>query len=222
LTNLNIFETAYRSRQRARWTATVAVTAVLLSALWLSAIVSEAFPSTLAAGLPRVGEYFQKLMPDPRWAALFSGTQTEGSVAYWFYRWDKWLYLLFETSQMAALATFGGATLAFLLCFPVASNLAPNRAIYTIFRRGLELFRTVPDIVYALILVWAVGVGPLASPDRTSPGPSTSIRPPSIASLTDSRLMLLFCSAQPHSPLQARKRLCVARRLAWRQLGHSG
>ena len=30
------------------------------------------------------------------------------------------------------------------------------------FRRGLELFRTVPDIVYALILVWAVGVGPLA------------------------------------------------------------
>ena len=30
------------------------------------------------------------------------------------------------------------------------------------FRRVLELFRTVPDIVYALILVWTFGVGPLA------------------------------------------------------------
>ncbi len=135
---------------------------MLLPALWLSAYVSEAFPATLAAGLPRVGEYFHKLVPDLRWAVLLAGTQTEGSVAYWFYRWDKWLWLLFETSQMAALSTFGGATLAFLLCFPAASNLAPNRAVYAVFRRGLELFRTVPDIVYALILVWAVGVGPLA------------------------------------------------------------
>ena len=78
------------------------------------------------------------------------------------YRLDSWLWLLFETSQMAALATLGGAAVALLLCFPAAPNLAPNRATHFAFRRVLELFRSVPDIVYALILVWTFGVGPLA------------------------------------------------------------
>src|SRR4051794_25686427 len=156
------FETAFRARRRARWLAWLVALAVLLPALWVSAQVSEAYPSSLAAGLPRVGEYFAKLVPDLRWASLFGGTETEGSIAYWFYRLDKWLWLLFETSQMAALATLGGAVCGFLLCFPAAANLAPNRTVYLLFRRGLELFRTVPDIVYALILVWAFGVGPLA------------------------------------------------------------
>ena len=135
---------------------------MLLVALALSVWMSEAFPAKLAAGLPRVGEYFGKLVPDLKWGALFRGVATEGSVAYWFYRLDSWAWLLFETSQMAALATVAGGALALLLCFPAASNLAPNRTVFTLFRRGLELFRTVPDIVYALILVWAVGIGPLA------------------------------------------------------------
>ena len=49
--------------------------------------------------------------------------------------------------------------MALLLCFPAARNLAPNSATYFVFRRLLELFRCVPDIVYALILVWTFGVG---------------------------------------------------------------
>ena len=40
--------------------------------------------------------------------------------------------------------------------------MQPNRAVHFAFRRVLELFRSVPDIVYALILVWTFGVGPLA------------------------------------------------------------
>ena len=156
------FHNAFAARRQRR-VSLLAVTLVGLgAALLVSAWVSEAYPSSLAAGLPRVTEYFRKLTPDLRWHSLFGGTQTEGSVAFWFYRLDSWLWLLFETSQMAALATFGGAALALLLCFPAAANLAPNRAVYLVFRRGLELFRTVPDIVYALIFVWAVGVGPLA------------------------------------------------------------
>ena len=94
---------------------------------------------------------------------LFAGTDTQGSLAYWMYRLDIWLWLLFETSQMAALATLSGARRSrLLLCFPAAANLAPNRAVHFVFRRVLELFRSVPDIVYALILVWTFGVGPLA------------------------------------------------------------
>src|ERR1700749_30148 len=63
---------------------------------------------------------------------------------------------------MAALATFSGGAVALLLCFPAPHNLAPNRTVHFAFRRVLELFRSVPDIVYALILVWTFGVGPLA------------------------------------------------------------
>ena len=156
------FEAAYAQRRRARLTAWGLWVAVLVPALLASAWISDATPGNLVAGLPRAGEYFGKLVPDLRWPVLFAGPAQEGSVAYWFYRLDSWAWLLFETSQMALLATLGGAVLAFLLCFPAAANLAPNRTVYVVCRRGLELFRTVPDIVYALILVWAVGVGPLA------------------------------------------------------------
>jgi len=155
-------ETAFQARRRARLIGGLAGGAALFAALLLSAWVSEVYPSSLIAGAPRIGEYFGKLLPDLRAPVLFAGTQVQGSLAYWMYRLDSWLWLLFETSQMAALATLGGAAAATLLCFPAAANLTPNRAIHFVFRRVLELFRSVPDIVYALILVWTFGVGPLA------------------------------------------------------------
>jgi phosphonate transport system permease protein len=157
-----LVESAFVARRRARVVSGLGVASVLCAALLLSAWVSEAYPSSLIAGAPRIGEYFAKLVPDLSPPVLFAGTGTQGSVAYWMYRLDIWLWLLFETSQMAALATLGGAAVALLLCFPAARNLAPNRAVYLVFRRFLELFRSVPDIVYALILVWTFGVGPLA------------------------------------------------------------
>jgi phosphonate transport system permease protein len=153
---------AFRARGRARLIGTVGGGIVLCSALLLAAWVSEAYPSSLINGAPRIGEYFWKLLPDLRASVLFAGTDAQGSLAFWMYRLDIWLWLLFETSQMAALATLSGAMVAALLCFPAAINLAPNRAVHFAFRRALELFRTVPDIVYALILVWTFGVGPLA------------------------------------------------------------
>ena len=135
---------------------------LLLAALLLAARISEAYPQTILEGLPRIGEYFHKLLPSLRWHALLGGSQTEGSLAYWFYRLDSWAWLLFVTAQMAALATLLGAVAGFCMCFAAAANLAPNRATYIFFRRFLEMFRTVPDIVYALILVYAFGVGPPA------------------------------------------------------------
>lgn len=155
-------ETAFRAQRRSKRLTTLTGGALLLGCMLLSAWVAEAWPSSLIAGAPRVGEYLGKLIPDLRPQVLFDGTKTEGSVAYWMYRIDIWLWLLFETSQMAALATLLGSLGALVLCFPAAANLAPNRTTYLVFRRFLELFRSVPDIVYALILVWTFGVGPLA------------------------------------------------------------
>ena len=159
---LATLERAYRARRRNRLLAGCVSGAALLVVLSVCAWVSEAYPASLIAGLPRIGEYFVKLVPDLRLPVLFAGSETQGSIAYWMYRIDIWLWLLLETSQMAALATLIGAVLALVLCFPAALNLAPNRATYLLFRRTLELFRSIPDIVYALILVWTFGVGPLA------------------------------------------------------------
>jgi phosphonate transport system permease protein len=156
------FAEAYAARRRARLLGAGLWLGVLVPALLVSAWVAEVSPAALSAGLPRVGEYFGKLVPDLTLHALLAGPKVEGSLAYWFYRLDSWAWLLFETTQMAALATLAGAVAALLLCFPAATNMAPNRWVFQACRRVLELFRTVPDIVYALILVWAVGVGPMA------------------------------------------------------------
>jgi phosphonate transport system permease protein len=156
-------EAAFQDARRARRHATLLYGAVFLACLVAAGWISEVHPGAIAAGLPRVGEYFWRIIPDLRLANLFGGTKTEGSLAFWMYRLDEWAWLLFETSQMAALATLMGALGGFMLCFPASRNLMPRaRITFVVTRRFLELFRTVPDIVYALILVWAFGVGPLA------------------------------------------------------------
>ncbi|UFN50485.1 phosphonate ABC transporter, permease protein PhnE [Roseomonas sp. OT10] len=155
-------EAAFRAARRRHRLAWLASLAVLLPALYLAAQVSEFHWHALAAGLPRVGEYFARIAPELRWDSLLSGPKTEGSLAFWFYRLDKWLWLLFETANMAALATLAGTVAALPLAFLAARNLSPGPLSYQLARRGLEAVRTVPELVYALILVWAFGVGALA------------------------------------------------------------
>lgn len=156
-------EAQFQEARRTRRTASLLWGGVLAACLLASAWVSEVHPATLAAGIPRIGEYFWLILPKLTWEHLLAGTKTEGSLAFWFYRLDEWGWLIFETSQMAALATLMGAAGALLLCFPASRNLMPTSPWgFALTRRFLELFRTVPEIVYALILVWAFGIGPLA------------------------------------------------------------
>lgn len=155
-------EEAYQAARRAKRRQALLGAAILLACLLVSAWVSEARPATLWAGLPRIGEYFAKILPDLRWHALFANAETEGSIAFWLYRLPEWSWLIFETANMAALATLMGSAVALLLCFPAARNITPSPLVYHLARRSLEAMRTVPEIVYALIFVWAFGVGPLA------------------------------------------------------------
>ena len=158
-------EAAFIAARRQRRLATLLGLAILAGCLLVSAWISEFYPSSLIAGAPRVGEYFAKIMPSLQWQHLFGGIKTEGSLAYWFYRADDWLWLIFQTAQMAALATLGGAVIALPVSFLAARNLSPNPWAYQLARRGLEAMRTVPEIVYALIFVWAFGIGGLAELD---------------------------------------------------------
>ncbi|MGG5817646.1 phosphonate ABC transporter, permease protein PhnE [Falsiroseomonas sp. HW251] len=142
--------------------ATLLYGTILLACLLVSAWVAELSPARLADGIPRFGEYFAQTIPQLRWNHLFDGVKQEGSIAYWFYRLDEWSLLLLETANIAAFATLSGTVIAFFLAFLAARNVAPRPWLAGAVRRLLEACRTVPEIVYALIFVWAFGVGPLA------------------------------------------------------------
>ena len=155
-------EAAFLELRRQRRVTTLIGLGVLAACLLLAAWTSEFYPSSLAAGVPRIGEYFSRIAPALEWDKLFADVETEGSIAFWFYRLDAWALLLFETAQMAALATLAGAVVALLLAFPAAKNTGAPAWAYQASRRFLEATRTVPEIVFALIFVWAFGVGALA------------------------------------------------------------
>lgn len=155
-------EEAYQAARRQKRIQALLGCAVLLACLLAAAWVSEAYPATLWAGLPRIGEYFVRITPDLRWATLFAGSETEGSIAFWMYRLPEWSLLILETANMAAVATLMGSAVALLLAFPAARNITPSPLAFHLARRTLEAMRTIPEIVYALIFVWAFGIGPLA------------------------------------------------------------
>lgn len=110
----------------------------------------------IPAGIPRLGEYVEKTLPVLRWESLGA------DLSEWFWRWKVWLRLLVETVLIAFMATTFGVVGGFLLSFPAARNLAPNRWVLWISRRYLEIARTVPELVWALIFVFCFSVGPMA------------------------------------------------------------
>jgi phosphonate transport system permease protein len=155
-------EAAYQAARRRMRLLSLGSCALLVLALVVAAQVSEFKASSLAAGAPRIGEYFQRILPTLEWRHLFAGTQTDGSIAAWMYRLDAWALLLFETAQMAALATLMGCVGGLMMAFPAARNITPGPILFQFSRRLLEAQRTVPEIVVALIFVWAFGIGALA------------------------------------------------------------
>lgn len=149
------FEQQFAALRFSRRLAT-ALGAGLFVALFLaSAYVGNFNPATLIEGAPKLGEYIAKTLPTLRIASL------SADLAYWFYGLPKWLDLLIETVLMAYLATLLGSLGALSLCFFASANLTPHRASYFAARRIAEFFRTIPDLVFALIFVFAFGLGPL-------------------------------------------------------------
>ncbi|QBE50318.1 phosphonate ABC transporter, permease protein PhnE [Leucobacter triazinivorans] len=71
------------------------------------------------------------------------------------------LSLLLETFQMAVVGTVLGAVLSLFVAFAASSNIAP-RWMYFTARWIMNIIRSVPDLVFALMFVSAVGLGPFA------------------------------------------------------------
>ncbi|MGK6315486.1 phosphonate ABC transporter, permease protein PhnE [Neorhizobium sp. DT-125] len=164
------FEAEYTGTRKSARRVQVVSTLLFLGAVLFSAYLGGFFAFTevslptgervsmlkIWAGLPRLGEYLEKTIPTLRLESLGS------DLAEWFWRWETWLRLLWETILIAYAATALAVVGGFLLSFLAARNLSPRRLVSVVVRRYLEIIRTVPELVWALIFVFCFGVGPLA------------------------------------------------------------
>ena len=126
--------------------------AVLLLA---SLAISEVNPKRLAEGVPGMLGYIGGTLPVLRLRSLVP------DLAEWYWGLGQWLLLLGDTLLIAFMGTVLGALAAAVLSFPASRTLVRGRGVYFGARRGLEIARTVPELVYALIFVYAFGLGPL-------------------------------------------------------------
>ncbi len=146
---------AYRDAARARRTQVFVASAILLALIGLSTVEAEVDPKTFLAKIGGFFSYFDRL------ATLDSGARVWTDPAAWFWSVKRSLRLIGETILMAYVGTLTGAVLAFCLNFLASPNLTGSAAAVFVTRRFLEFCRTVPDVVFALIFVVALGLGPL-------------------------------------------------------------
>ena len=144
---------AYRREKR--------IYASLFSAAFLLCVIGAGITAKfdvlrLIDGLPRTTEFLAKLVPPIAYATFAK------DLAEWYWDIGKWMDSLLNTLLMAWLATVLGTTIGGFLSFFAARNLAGRYMVYWTTRRVLEIARTVPDIVWALLFIIAFGIGPLA------------------------------------------------------------
>lgn len=139
------------AEQRARLTSAVSLPrGRFLGGLVVAAVVvgwsfvgAEFNFAKLADGTVNMGEFLARLFP-PTWD-----------------RFGVIVDLLIETLQMAIVGTLLGAVLSLLVAFAAASTIAPAWVYYPA-RWIMNVIRSVPDLVFALMFVSAVGLGPFA------------------------------------------------------------
>lgn len=150
------FERQYADYRRRKTAATVLFWALFAVCFVVSIVVTRFDVVALVEGLPRTTDFIVKMIPPIGW------TTFGADVGEWYWGIGKWLNSLLNTLLMAYLATVLGTTVGGALSFLAARNLVKSYAVYWITRRVLEIARTVPDIVWALLFVLAFGIGPLA------------------------------------------------------------
>ncbi len=124
-----------------RWAAPVGVAAGLAVFVW-ALRGSEFDAARLIEGFGRAGEYMGQMSP-PDLSVL-----------------PKAAAALIVTLQMALVGTVLGALAAAPVSFVAARTSALPRALSTTVKTALNILRAVPPLVYAVLFVYMVGLGP--------------------------------------------------------------
>jgi phosphonate transport system permease protein len=127
--------------------------------LW-SLRATEADPGQLVSGAPAVWNLLTRLYPPrfeiaPQLTYLRVGALTVGPFGL-----PATLPALLETIQMALVGTVGALFISLPIAFIAARNTAPHPIFYYATRALLNVNRATPELIFALIFVAAVGLGP--------------------------------------------------------------
>ncbi|OMF56870.1 phosphonate ABC transporter, permease protein PhnE [Paenibacillus sp. FSL R5-0766] len=116
----------------------------LIAVLFVFSLVQLQFDySKMAQGFTKLGGYMGTMFPPD------------------FSAWRHVLLAAVESLQVAILGSVLGIVVAFFLSFLAASNLTPHPFVAWIIRSAASLLRAIPTIVWALIFIVSVGLGPL-------------------------------------------------------------
>jgi phosphonate transport system permease protein len=107
--------------------------------------VSDVFSTRLIEGLPKLGSALAMML-----------------VPSGFEHLPEFLWALVETVAMAFLGTLIGGTLAVPLALLCARTTLPVRLLQLGFRRASDSLRGLDHLIWALVFVRAIGLGPVA------------------------------------------------------------
>jgi phosphonate transport system permease protein len=155
------------------WGGLVALAIVLAGSLWFA---NETNAGKFVDRLPHFFDFVGDLIPRdaleiPR--ALFDlpSPYDDGSLKFnypdgrFYIAGDiyvpEYFYKMFETLNIALLATLVGYIFGFLLCFLAARNLTTRRWLRFFVRRFMELLRAFPEIVIAGFFLAILSIGPI-------------------------------------------------------------
>lgn len=130
------------------WTGAVALALRLVALIALVAIIVQsasvvhARPQDLITGVYGMADIVRRAMP-PDFAQI--------DLVWW---------PALETVDIAIFGTLGGIVMALPLAILAAANVTPSRPLYYAARGAIGFARAVPDLVWALLFVTAVGLGP--------------------------------------------------------------
>ncbi|OFI37691.1 phosphonate ABC transporter, permease protein PhnE [Arthrobacter sp. SW1] len=136
-----------RPRQALRWGATAAGIAAVVVLHALAIQGTEFQPGLLVDGWKGMAAFVADAFPpDLDWEKTLKPGLEATLVTLW----------------IGLLGTTFSVPFALLLAVLAAQTTTPHQAVYQVARAILSFFRAVPDIVFALIFVTAVGLGPFA------------------------------------------------------------
>jgi phosphonate transport system permease protein len=125
----------------------LAIGAAALGVYAFGMVALNISPLAIAHGLASLGDIALLMLPP-----------TPGSWRYF----EIYGGAMAQTVAIAFLGTLVAAVLAFPLGFLAAKNVVANRVLHFLARRGLDTVRSVDTLIWALIWVNVVGLGPFA------------------------------------------------------------
>jgi phosphonate transport system permease protein len=120
-----------------------------------------AMTGLFAVGLVQLDIPFARLIPGTMQLGDFVRLMLPPDPGSW-QNLSRYLHAMGETLSIALLGTFGGALLAFPMALLAARNVVANRIVHFLSRRWLDTIRGIDTLIWALIWVSVVGLGPFA------------------------------------------------------------